>query len=105
MSVIEKNNQINIAGYIDRSSREYLVRGNALFENKINNSINLRERIIEVLSEKECSLKELIAKVTQNRSIIDYLLNKQVFYCYLESIDREKSIEFQKKGKKTLMKL
>ena len=78
---------------------------NALFENKINNSINLRERIIEVLSEKECSLKELIAKVTQNRSIIDYLLNKQVFYCYLESIDREKSIEFQKKGKKTLMKL
>lgn len=32
VSALGKDNQVNIAGYIDRSSREFLVRGNALFE-------------------------------------------------------------------------
>ncbi len=104
---IEKLISMQIETFI--SGHGKIVQGvqecNALFEKKIRKSINLREKIIEVLSEKECSLKELIAKVTQKKSIIEYLLNKHVFYCYLESIDREKSIEFRKKGKKTLMKI
>jgi CzcA family heavy metal efflux pump len=32
VSALAKDNRINVAGYIDRSSREYLVRGSALFE-------------------------------------------------------------------------
>jgi HAE1 family hydrophobic/amphiphilic exporter-1 len=32
VTVLSKDNQVNIAGYIDRSSREFLVRGNSLFE-------------------------------------------------------------------------
>ena len=32
ISALSKDNQINVAGYIDRSSREYLIRGNALLE-------------------------------------------------------------------------
>ncbi len=74
-----------------------------LFQERIDNSTNLREKIIEVLEKEECTLRKLISKVTQKRSIFEYLFNKYVFYCYLESIDREKDIQFKKRGKKTLM--
>jgi len=76
-----------------------------LFKERIAKSANLRDRIIEILNEEECTFRELITKVTEKRSILSYYLNRHVFYCYLDSIDKELNIQFRAKGKKTYISL
>ena len=78
---------------------------NALFRQKINSSTELRNNIIHALTEEELSLRKLISQITQKRNIVEYVLNRHVFYCYLESINKEKNIQFNKRGKKTFMKI
>ena len=76
-----------------------------LIKNRIAISANLREKIVQILLKEEITLRKLISKITSSNSFIDYLLNKHVIYCYLESINTTEKLYFNRKHGKIFMSL
>jgi glyoxylase-like metal-dependent hydrolase (beta-lactamase superfamily II) len=75
-----------------------------LIDQRLQTSLDLRQKSLLFLEKGELTLRELIRKLFPDSSrIIGYWMWKHVVYCILQSIYLNEGLEVRKKGRKTLL--